>query len=186
MCFTHRFQPVTSKVGNHMEPPKIDLEPSTISINGEAAIAIQEVRLVDRRPFGILLPGRAGIYDLYNSDGEKKDVKILFLERAIIHLYAFHSFMFPIETKREGTECYQFSGPNLGLYYDIADIREGPYIKHYIEQLEISISYPSRVEALFVIKGRCDLSKSYFDSYWYKGPKSGKWSFKAQFAHKFP
>ena len=169
-----------------MEPPKINLEPGTISINGEAAIAIQEVRLIDRRPFGILLPGRAGIYDLYNSDGEKKDVKILLPERAVIHLYACHSFMFPIEAKREGTECYQFSGPKLGLYSDTADIREGPYINHYIEQLEISISYPSHAKALFVIRGLSDLSKSSFDPYWYKGPKSGKWSFEAQFAHKFP
>jgi hypothetical protein len=144
-----------------MEPQTPNLELGIASINGQATISIPGVML-DYRSLEIHLPGR---------------------ER--ICIYVFNSLMLPIETKREGAEYYKFSGPKLGLYHDTADVREGPYINHYIEQLEVHISYPSRDEALFNIKGSCDLAKSYFNSYWYKGATSGNWTFEVSFTHWF-
>jgi len=76
-------------------------------------------------------------------------------------------------------------GPKLGLYHDTADFREGSYVNHYIEHLEIHVSYSSRDEAQFNIKGYCDLAKSYFDPNWYKGDRSGRWEFEASFTHRF-
>jgi hypothetical protein len=112
-----------------MESQALNLEPGTASINSKAAIDIPGVRL------------------------DHRSLEIHLHERERIRLYTFNSLMLPIEAMRKGTESYMFSGPMLGLYHDTADIREGPYINHYINQLEISISYPSHDEARFIIKG---------------------------------
>lgn len=105
--------------------------------------------------------------------------------REYIRIYAFNSLMLPIESKRIGLDEYEMLGPKLGMYRDTADIREGPYINHYIDQLSISIAYYSDDEAWFNIKGKADLSKSSFDSYWHRGATSGEWRFEVAFVHKF-
>jgi len=144
-----------------MESQAINLEPGTVSINGSAAITIPGVRL------------------------DYRSLEIHLFKKERIRLYTFNSLMLPIEAKRDGTEYYKFFGPKLGLYHDTIDIREGPYINHNIEQLEISIQYYSHDAAHFIIKGCCDLTKSYFDPYWYKGVTSGSWTFEVSFTHRF-
>jgi hypothetical protein len=144
-----------------MEPLKPNLEPGTASINGTAATDILGVK-IDYRSLEIQLKGRE-----------------------CIDIMCFNSMMLAVEAKREGSERYAFTGPKLGLYHDTADIREGPYVNHYINRLEIFISYPSRLEASFVIKGSCDLSKSYVDPYWHKGASTGDWTFEVSFTHRF-
>jgi hypothetical protein len=145
-----------------MEPLKPSLEPGTASINGAAATRIIGVKF-DYRTFEIQLKGRE-----------------------CININCFSSKMLAVEAKRIGSEHYTFEGPKLGFYHDTVDIREGPYVNHYINHLEIFISYPSRLEASFVIKGSCDLSKSYIDPYGRpKVATSGDWIFEVTFTHRF-
>ncbi len=101
-----------------------------------------------------------------------------------IDIYTFKSFMLPIESKRKGIERYVFSGPRLGVYCEVADPREGSFVNHFIEEMDINIEYLDK-SALFSIKGMADISKSSFDSYWYKGETSGPWKFQISFSHKF-
>jgi hypothetical protein len=136
-------------------------EPATAFINGKAVNDIPGVMLTPRS-LAIHLHGR---------------------ERII--LYPFNSRMFPIEAKRKGIDQYKFIGPMLGFYHDTADIREGPYVNHYVEQLDISIAYPCNFEASLNIRGRCDLAKSSVDPYWYKGAVSGDWTFEVSFNYWF-
>ncbi|MDD2829248.1 MAG: hypothetical protein PHW18_06705 [Sulfuricurvum sp.] len=101
-----------------------------------------------------------------------------------ITIYTFNSLMFPIEQKRKGTDVYEFKGPCIGLYYDVADIREGPYINHFIDKLLLSIKYQGK-SATFHLKGQADMSKSSFDDFWYKGLTNGIWTFEVRFIHYF-
>ncbi|UXY15759.1 hypothetical protein N8I74_01720 [Chitiniphilus purpureus] len=137
------------------------LEPGIASINSGPPTAIPGVRI----------------------DGQSLEITLLGHER--ISLYVFNYLMFPIAKKREGIEKYSFSGPYLGLYHDTADPREGPYVNHHIEKLEITIFYPTCDKAKFIIKGCCDITKSSFDPYWYRGPVSGFWLFEICFTHSF-
>lgn len=102
-----------------MELSELNFVPRTAFINGKAVTGVPGVRL------------------------DSRSLEIHLHDRARIHLYTFNWLMLPIESKRKGTEQYKFAGPILGLYHDTADIREGPYVNHYIDQLEIYISYPS-------------------------------------------
>jgi hypothetical protein len=144
-----------------MEASKNRLQPATVLIDG---LPLGEVR-------GVRLDCRT--------------LEIHLLERATIKVYVFSSLMLPIASKRLGRETYIFDGPRLGIYHDTADVREGPFINHFIHHLEIAIAYPSEHEAAFDIKGTADLAESYMDSYWYKGPRSGTWTFEAAFLRPF-
>lgn len=143
----------------HLQAPT--LSPANVSINGAPISGVLGVHL-DSKSFEVALSGRAAI-----------------------RLYTFNSLMFPIESERIGTERYLFEGPKLGLYHDTADIREGPFINHYISRLESEITYPSPREASFKIKGSANLAASSFDPYWYKGGTLGQWTFEVFFTHVF-
>lgn len=54
-----------------------------------------------------------------------------------ISIYAFNKLMLSnyVESVLPKEENYFFSGPNLGLYHDTQDPREGPYVNHGIENL---------------------------------------------------
>lgn len=136
-----------------------------------------------------LHPGTAVLDGCFlDSIGVKLDHKTLEIKlsgRAAIHLYTFSSLMLPIEAKRIGAEKYAFVGPRLGLYHDTADVREGPFVNHFINELEIEIAYLSKVDASFRLVGKADLSASTVDQYWYKGARTGTWSFEANFSYKF-
>lgn len=138
-----------------------NLEHNTAVINGKIIDNLNEIK-INHNSFEINLHGRE-----------------------TISLYTFNSLMLPSSAKREGVELYKFSGPRLGLYHDTADVREGPYVNHFIESLEIEISYPSSNEAQFRVKGHCHLANSSFDTYWYKGGTSGIWEFEVCFTHRF-
>ncbi|WP_174873057.1 hypothetical protein [Vogesella oryzae] len=144
-----------------MESSAPQLEPATCHINGKAIHGIPGVKL-DYQALEIHLHGR---------------------ER--IKLYTFKAVMLPNERNRKGTDRYSFIGPKLGLYHDTIDMRDGPYVNHYIDQLDISITYLSNTEASFNIKGRCDLARSYFDPYYFKEVPSGDWTFEVSFVYKF-
>jgi hypothetical protein len=145
----------------HMDSLEPELEPGEAFVNGSPVNGMRGVRL-DTRTFEIHLHGRE-----------------------CIRLYTFNSSMLPIQSKRIGVDKYIFNGPQLGLYHDTADIREDPYINHFISQLEIFITYCSSDEAFFRIKGTADLSRSSLDPYWYKGATSGDWAFEVSFTHRF-
>jgi hypothetical protein len=104
--------------------------------------------------------------------------------RESISLFIFNSLMFPVESKRNGEEKYKLEGPKLGFYHDTVDVREGPYVNHYINKLQISVKYDKN-SALFSIKGTANLLDSSFDKYWYKGKASGLWCFESEFIHVF-
>jgi hypothetical protein len=89
------------------------------------------------------------------------------------------------KSKRGAEESYEFTGPRLGVYHETADPREGPFVNHYVERLEIRITYPTGDLAIVDVKAWADRSKSYFDSYWYKGPSAGLWTFEGRMAHTF-
>jgi hypothetical protein len=143
---------------SHQEPL---LKPGNAFVNGNPINGICGVRL-DHRGLEIYLRGQE-----------------------CIRLYTFNSLMLPINAKRSRTDKYIYCGPNLGLYHDTVDMREGPYINHHINHLEITITYNTSEEALFNIKGNADLSKSYFDPNGYKGVTSGEWVFEVLFIHRF-
>ena len=137
------------------------LAPAVASINGTPVHAIRGVRL------------------------DSRALEIFLGEREAIRLYTFNSLMFPIDSKRTGTQKYSFEGPQLGIYHNTADVREGPFVNHFISQLDIEISFRSEKEALLKVKGSANLAASSFDPYWYKGPTTGVWQFEASFTHAF-
>jgi hypothetical protein len=99
-----------------------------------------------------------------------------------ISIYAFNKLMLSnyVESVLPKEEYYFFSGPNLGLYHDTQDPREGPYVNHGIENLNIQIFYGVSGTTI-LLKGTADLSKSGMDPYWYSGRKTGFWGFSLQF-----
>lgn len=76
---------------------------------------------------------------------------------------------------------YSFSGPLLGLYHKTEDVREGPYLNHHIEKMKIQIKYDIAGSHV-TLWGEADLSKSSFDDYYYKGPRTGAWCFELEFS----
>lgn len=103
-----------------------------------------------------------------------------------IVLYPFNARMFAIASQRVHSERFVFDGPRLGFYCDTEDPREGPYVNHFINRLEIRLQYLSPLAVLVEIEGSADLARSSFDAYWYKGPLTGTWEFEASFTHVFP
>lgn len=103
-----------------------------------------------------------------------------------IDLYPFNARMFAIASQRVDAERFVFEGPKLGLYCDTADPREGPYVNHLINRLEIHLHYLSPLTVQLEIKGSADLARSSFDPCWYKGPSTGTWEFEVFFTHAFP
>ncbi|UOD28031.1 hypothetical protein INH39_21460 [Massilia violaceinigra] len=103
-----------------------------------------------------------------------------------LYLYAFNSRMFLSHPHRTGAERFIFEGPRLGLYYDTADPREGPFVNHHINRVDIHLDYLSADAVRVNIDGSADLAKSSVDEYWYKGARSGTWKFTASFIHQFP
>lgn len=160
-AFGHRGGPVKLSVSDHMNPQTLTLTPGRAFINGTLISEVRGINL-DSRSLEIFLSGRAAI-----------------------RLYTLNSLMLPIESKRIGTERYLFEGPQLGLYHDTADIREGPFVNHYISRLDIEVTYLSTSEASVKVKGSANLAASSFDPYWYKGSTSGYWEFEASFTHVF-
>lgn len=144
---------------NNVSPPT---QPASVLIDGKPAEDGCGVRF-DCRTLEILLPGRQRI-----------------------SIYAFNTLMLLARPASQEIDRFILDGPKLGLYHDTADIREGPYIKHYLSHIEVSIAYPSNDQAHITVSGRADLAKSAFDSYWYKGPTTGQWSFEASFAYSYP
>jgi hypothetical protein len=144
-----------------MNEPERSIVLGTATINGQPVGALRDVRL-DHRYLEILLQGHAGIC-----------------------VYAFSSLMFSVESNRRGSDNYVMDGPKLGFYHDTRDPREGPYVNHYINHLDVTVIYKSIDEAHLRICGVADLTKSAIDSYWYKGPTEGKWTFEVAFSHRF-
>ncbi|GAB3368268.1 hypothetical protein [Massilia agri] len=107
-------------------------------------------------------------------------------ETAYIDLYPFNARMFAKASQRLNPERYVFEGPNLGIYCDTADPREGPYVNHFINRLEIHLQYLSPLTVLLEIAGSADLARSTIDPYWYRGASTGIWEFEASFIHEFP
>ncbi len=103
-----------------------------------------------------------------------------------LYLYVFNSRMFLSHPHRTGAERFMFEGPRLGLYYDTADPREGPFVNHRINRVDIHLEYLSADAVRVNIDGSADLAKSWVDDYWYKGATSGIWKFTASFIHHFP
>lgn len=103
-----------------------------------------------------------------------------------VRLYTFSSLMLAPESSRGGEERYEFTGPRLGIYHETADAREGPFVNHHVERLEIRVSYPTPDLAVVDVKAWADRSKSFLDSYWYKGPATGRWTFEGRMAYTFP
>lgn len=103
-----------------------------------------------------------------------------------IDLYPFNARMFAEASQRVNSERYVFEGPKLGFYCDTADTREGPYVNHFINRLEIHLQYLSPRTVLLEITGNADLARSSFDPHWYKGASTGIWKFEASFTHEFP
>ena len=141
-------------------------------------------------PSESLFPGTAVV------DGNKLDpirgarldhrtLELSLIDNSALRIYTFNSLMLPIEAKRTGVETYEFFGPKLGIYHDTADLREGPFVNHFIRKLKIEISYLSKAEATIILIGEADLSESNVDPYWYKGSKSGAWNFEATFLYRF-
>lgn len=128
---------------------------------------------------GNLVGGECGVRFDYRT------LEILLPGRQRISIYAFNTLMLSARSARQEADRFMFDGPKLGLYHDTADIREGPYINHYLSHVEASIFYPSKEEARITVSGSADLAKSVFDSIWYKGPTKGQWSFKASFAYRY-
>lgn len=144
---------------NSASPP---IQPASVLIDGKPVKEGCGVRF-DYRTLEVILPGRQRI-----------------------SVYAFNSLMLSGRSPRQDVDRITLDGPMLGLYHDTADIREGPYINHYLNHVEILIAYPSSDEAHIRISGKADLAKSSCDSYSYKGPSKGKWSFEASFAYRYP
>lgn len=103
-----------------------------------------------------------------------------------VRFYTFSSLMLSPESRRAGEESYEFTGPRLGVYHETADPREGPFVSHQVERLEIRVIYPAPDLALVDVRAWADRSKSFVDSYWYKGPATGRWTFEGRMAYTFP
>lgn len=78
------------------------------------------------------------------------------------------------------TDSYTFSGPNLGMYSDTADMREGPFVNHCFKKLEIIIFHEPAGKTV-TVKGVADLENSGVDNYWYVGERVGEWIFSLKF-----
>ncbi len=136
------------------------LEPGSAIVNGKSVTAMRGVRL------------------------DYRSLEIYLLGRKCIDLYTFNSLMLASQPKQIRVDEYVFKGPKLGLYHDTADMRNGPYVNHFIDHLEISIKCCPGGEFTFSIKGKADLSKSSFDPNCYKGGTSGDWTFEVTFVHR--
>lgn len=112
------------------------------------------------------------------------DIHMALRGREHISIYAFSRFMLAPRWKKSGEEkvvynkeeYFLFTGPRLGMYSDTADIREGPFVNHYINKLEVLVTYKDS-QFFLELNGEADLSCSSIDDYWYKGKKEGIWSF---------
>ncbi len=102
-----------------------------------------------------------------------------------IEIYCFNTLMLPIRARRVSPLKFNFEGPMLGIYHDTADPREGPFVNHYINKLEVNVEFPSDQEASIEMIGVADLALSSFDKYWYRGPTSGSWSFESRLSYRF-
>jgi hypothetical protein len=109
-------------------------------------------------------------------------LEITFGGREHISLYVFNQLMLSnyVESALPRHEIYNFQGPQLGLYSDTADPREGPFVNHRLEKIELEIFYEFSGKTIS-IKGMADLANSGFDEYWYKGSKTGFWNFELKF-----
>jgi hypothetical protein len=110
------------------------------------------------------------------------DIKLRGHEHIII--YAFSRSMFAPSFMRQGVEHFEFSGPRLGLYHDTADMREGPFINHFLQHLSVDIAYQGS-QVLVAFNGEADLLHSSIDKYWYKGKKEGIWSFSGEVVYEY-
>lgn len=144
---------------NNASPP---IQPASVLIDGKPVKEGCGVQF-DHRTLEVILPGRQRI-----------------------SIYAFNSLMLSGRSPSQDVDRITLDGPRLGLYHDTADMREGPFINHYLSHVEISIAYPSNDEARVHIFASADLAKSSCDPYWYKGPTKGQWSFEASFAYSYP
>lgn len=110
-------------------------------------------------------------------------MSISFAIREGLNIYTFNKSMIRTYTSISGAveENYKFSGPLLGIYHKTEDIREGPCINHLIEKLEIQIKHHLTGRHLKLC-GEADLSRSNFDNYYYKGPRTGTWCFELEFS----
>lgn len=102
------------------------------------------------------------------------DIKLRGSEHLVI--YAFSREMFAIPSKRHGVEHFFFSSPRLGFYHDTADVREGPFVNHFVYKLSVDVSYEGN-QVIVEYSGEADLSCSSIDKYWYSGEKKGVWNF---------
>jgi len=81
-------------------------------------------------------------------------------------------------------QTFTAEAQKLGLYADVADFREGPYVNHFINKLEIAVRYQD--DGIFMrIYGEADLSESSVDTYWYHGKVNGSWSFTTEFLYPY-
>jgi hypothetical protein len=104
--------------------------------------------------------------------------------REQIIIYAFSRSMFAIPSKRRGSEHFEFSGPRLGFYHDTADMREGPFVNHFLRKLSVHVRY-HELQVIVEFSGAADLSCSHIDDYWYKGKKKGIWSFTGSAVYEY-
>ena len=137
------------------------------------------------QPASVLIDGKS-VNDNSGVRFDYRTFEILLIGYQRISIYGFNSLMLSGRTARQAIDQFVFDGPKLGLYYDVMDVREGPYINHLVKHLEISVTYPSEDEARINMSGRADLSESSFDPCWYKGPTSGEWIFEVSCVHRYP
>jgi hypothetical protein len=113
---------------------------------------------------------------------ESIDINLKESEHIII--YSFSRLMLANPSKCNGPEHFEFTGPRLGFYHDTADVREGPYVNHFIHKLSVDVLYQG-CQVVIGINGEADLSYSSIDDYWYKGEKEGIWGFSGGVVYEY-
>lgn len=130
-----------------------------------------------------VIDGRT-IDPIENVQLDTKLLKVHLQGQEHLNIYAFNALMLQLGDKRKGIERYVLSGPRLGIYYDVVDVREGPFVNHYLHELDITIEYGEEC-AIINMQGVSDLSRSSFDHSWYKGPTTGTWQCAVTIRHTF-
>lgn len=102
-----------------------------------------------------------------------------------ISVYCFSRLMFPIKSKRHGEEKFTFNGPRLGSYYLMYDIRDGPVLNHFINELSIVIEYENTDIANIKIAGSSDTTNSFAHPQDYKKEIPELWYFSVEFIYQF-
>lgn len=102
-----------------------------------------------------------------------------------INIYCISKLMLKSGAKRVGVDTYEFQGPRLGHYHLTYDQRDGPVLNHFINKLNVAITYLNEKSAVFSIYGSADTQFSFVDKRDYMKEVPSEWTFSVEFPYEF-